>query len=261
MRRLPFSSITLLVPLAASGALAALAACGNNVVVGPGQTSTSSASSANSTGPGGAIAGTSESSSGASTTTSTSTMSSSGVLHGDCTSDADCAGGSCVALTPGGWAVCSHSYPQVTGCSTLPDDQCCKASDCMGTNAGCYESASGCGGPPPNPGNVCESDECTDDADCASLGPSICTPPGVFGSPVRTCMRSLCHTDEDCNPGGAGVCQPVVGPCCPVPLGLACVYPGNCSKTSDCSTNGSEGCTIDASEGDTMCSSGVVCPG
>jgi hypothetical protein len=223
---------------------ASLAACGGNVVVDHG-------------GAGGAGVG-------GSTASNSSASGAGGVCSkspGDCATDADCPGGSCAPLTPGGYRVCLDIPPPATSCST-PMDQCCSAADCP-NGAPCYSTdvITLCKGGPAMPiFNECVADACATDADClGGMAPQICAPAGAFGNPLRSCFRANCHTDADCTAAPCGACVTVSSTCCAVPAGLACVYPGGCRKDADCGAGNS--CQIDSSSGASHCVSGLPpCP-
>jgi hypothetical protein len=241
--------------LCLAGAVLA-AACGGNVAVdgtgtggktGAGGSSSSSSSSTSTSGTG--------------TSTGTGTGTSSGTSGGaplcDCKSAADCAGKPCVALTPGGYMVCEAPPPEATKCAppgTLPMDQCCASADCK--TGKCYLSTSlpQCSGPAMATYNECVSDACATDADCKNgTLPQICTPAGAFGFATRQCLAAYCHTDADCGAKAGGHCATVSQPCCSTPGGLACVYPGGCQKDTDCASDGSKHCQIDATSKQGVC--------
>jgi len=229
-----------------SFACVALIGCGGRVTL-----STSTTSSSGAGGQTGGSTGVSSSSGGGAS------------QHGDCASDADCAGKPCVALTPGGYRVCESAPPPAAGCGSVPGE-CCTTMDCMGPgNPGCYDDAALplCGGVRRPPGNACIGDDCEEDADC---GPqSICTPPRVLGRPNRACMAAFCHTDADCTRRLGGVCRPILNQCCSIPRGLACMYPGGCSGDDDCRPGDSSkvfDCMIDPSTGESACTQDFGCP-
>ena len=61
-------------------------------------------------------------------------------------------------------------------------------------------------------------------------------------------------------PGGA--CLLIENPCCNIPYGLPCVYPGGCTKDQDCATDFTKHCSIDDASGSAVCQSGGTgCPG
>jgi hypothetical protein len=221
-----------------------VAACGGNVQVG----STTGAGGQGTTG---------------STTTGSGGV---GGAPGDCASDADCAGGTCVPLAPGGYKVCVHLPGEALGCATPPGpipDQCCTSADC--SPGKCYRSSDTpyCGGIPMPEYNVCIADACTSDEGCIHDNPDpwICLPAGAFGNPARTCFTAFCRTNADCTAKGAGICAPIANPCCQVPQGLACVYTGGCTKDTDCASDGSQHCGIDGATGSSVCLPGFVgCP-
>jgi hypothetical protein len=111
--------------------------------------------------------------------------------------------------------------------------------------------------------NHCIVDSCTSDESCSGGAnqPTICAPAGAFGYPARRCFAALCHTNADCVDEPGGVCAPVAAPCCAVPSGLACVYPGGCRVDGDCSHDGSSHCEIDAAKKAGVCVMGpAACP-
>jgi hypothetical protein len=183
---------------------------------------------------------------------------------GECKTSADCGGGTCAPVTPGGYLVCLHLPPEVTSCvmPVSPSNQCCTSADCKQGKCYSTESLPYCGGPAMEIYNACMSDTCTTDADCvtnAGTLPEICVPAGAFGYPVRTCFTAYCHTSADCTAHPGGVCAPVSAPCCGTPAGLGCVYPGGCAKNADCGQGNS--CQLDPKTGSGVCSSGPVgCP-
>jgi len=249
MRFLTFS-------LAVAGAFC-LAACGNVIVDSSGTTG----SGAGTTGSGAGTTGTG----GSTTATGGSTTSGcGGSTAGDCQTDADCMGGTCAPLTPGGYLVCLDVAPPATSCAVpkTPMDQCCTSADCKGGKA-CYSTGvlTLClGGPPPEIYNACVSDQCQSDADCAAgTAPAICAPAGAFNYPLRECFTAYCRTDADCTAQPCGACVTVSQPCCGVPAGLACVYPGGCSKNADCGQGST--CQIDPAKGAGVCTTAqVICP-
>jgi len=251
--------------LAAFAALCvSAAACGGNVVSGTGAstTGTGAGTTGVTTDTGTGPTGTG----GTSTTTGpggASTGTGGSLPTGDCTSDADCNGGTCAPITPGGWLVCLNVPPQVTSCAMPnPNTQCCSSADCK--QGGCWSTLMlpYCGGPAQQDYNECMTDQCTSDVQCASdvgAPKPVCAPAGAFGEPVRFCFTGYCHTDADCTAKPGGVCRPVTGPCCSTPLGLGCVYPGGCATQADCGQGNS--CTLDTTSGTGTCVSGSQpCP-
>lgn len=149
---------------------------------------------------------------------------------GQCTSDADCAGGTCVEVAPG-IGVCVGTAEEATACSGTPDiDECCDSSEC--TEGACYLGpvTPYCGGPAMVAHNVCASDLCSSDADCAD---GVCLPAGAFSRPVRTCLPAGCTSDADCSAEAGGRCVLYYDPCCGSPS-LQCRYPGGCRTADDC---------------------------
>ncbi len=228
--------------------LATLIACGNAVTVLPGP------------GAGGATG--SGSTTGSTSGTSTSR---SGGAPGDCADDAGCMGGTCAPITPGGYKICRRKPPEATKCHMMGGipDQCCTSKDCKAGACYSFDQLPSCGGAFPAPYNSCVVDECQNDAGCATNdpGPRICLPAGAFGYPQRRCLTAYCKTDADCSAKPGGRCLPIANPCCAAALGLACVYPGGCSKDSDCGGNFDQHCAIDPPTKSASCKpGGVGCP-
>jgi hypothetical protein len=227
------------------------AACGGNVVDGTG--ASTAGTGASTTGTGASTTGT-----GASTTGTGG-----GSPAGDCTTDADCGTGTCAPLTPGGYLVCLDIPPAATSCSSpmSSQDQCCTSTDCKSGQA-CYSTGTlteCAGGPAIQIYNECVGDQCESDADCTGATPQICAPAGAFDYPMRACFTAYCHTDADCMAQPGGACVTVSQPCCDVPGGLACVYPGGCRKDTDCGDGNT--CEIDPTTGTGECMSGPApCP-
>ena len=154
---------------------------------------------------------------------------------GDCTSDDDCLGGTCVAVTPGGWHTCSSPIEETTVASSYPDmDECTTAMDC-GPGAGCYLSTFDLGGLMAY--NTCIGDECSTDDECGNN--HLCIPGGVWHLPRSKCILADCKTSEDCQ-GGVydGACAPTIDGCLGQPDGLAgfyCHYEyDGCISDADC---------------------------
>jgi hypothetical protein len=235
--------------------------CGGKVVVDAGSGgagASTTGTTATSTGAGGASStGTTATSTGAGGTCTNAPS-------GDCASDADCNGGTCSPIVPGGYLVCLDQVPQATSCTPPVNgmNQCCTSADCMQGKCYSTQSLPSCGGPARPLYNACVTDQCVADADCSSTGGAAsqaCLPAGAYGEPMRTCLPAFCHTDADCTAQPCGVCAPIVGPCCSTPTGLGCVYPGGCTKSSDCG-NGTS-CELDPKTGASSCvASGGVCP-
>lgn len=202
-----------------------------------GATSTSSSSSSTSTSTSASSSSSATSASSASSSTSTSAGGDAGLpLPGDCHADADCPGGACVPVTPGGFTVCQVPPVKATVCSS-PLDQCCAALPCPG-NVPCYAGplVPICAGVAMEPHNQCAVDQCTQDADCADG--QLCAPAGTLGLEIRACLPAGCKLDADCNVSPGGACAPVAEPCCGTIAGLYCVYPGGgCRKNADCPSN------------------------
>src|SRR6185437_5821899 len=138
-------------------------------------------------------------------------------------------------------------------------NQCCTTSDCT-AGAGCYPAGEiqACGGAFPGY-NICISDSCASDADCAKN--EICAPAGAFGYPKRQCFAADCKMDADCTAKPGGACVPIGGNhCCslPIPDGLGCGYPGNCAGGTSC-PSGQE-CRLDTTSGMASCQPTNPCP-
>lgn len=175
---------------------------------------------------------------------------------GDCASDADCPGGHCVAVTPGGFRVCLIPPTPAAACGSQLD-QCCPDQPCAGGEA-CLPSplVPLCVGIAMEPHNQCATDQCSDDKDCGAA--QICAPAGTLGRRIRACLPAGCKTDSDCTAGVGGVCAPVQEPCCNNVAGLYCRYPGTgCRKNGDCPST--QYC--DVSSGAAVCTTGSpLCP-
>jgi hypothetical protein len=242
----------------------ALFACGTTVTEQNGAGGASGAS----TGAGPATStGTGPSTTSGATTSSSSTSSTGagggggGRNSGDCNTDADCSGGTCVELTPGGFRTCEHTPQEATTCMPPDMDQCCDSAQCpMGGK--CFYVHGSCGGPAMVPGNQCENDQCHTDADCLPEDPSavgICAPAGTFGFDVRTCLVGSCKLDRDCKAEAGGKCEPIADPCCGAyARGLFCVYPDGCRTNNDCPGGY---CEADVQSGRGVCKPGSPpCP-
>jgi hypothetical protein len=184
-------------------------------------------------------------------------------VGGDCTGDAQCKGGHCLELTPGGYKVCAQVPPEATACMTMAQDKCCSSADCTGGGK-CYPSTDlggACAGPFMPPHNECVTEQCTKDADCAAVVsqvPTICAPAGTIGYPTRFCFIAYCRTNADCTAASGGRCATIGQPCCTTPAGLGCVYPGGCAQDSDCQSGS---CHLDEASGTGRCLPGVAgCP-
>ena len=170
---------------------------------------------------------------GGGSSTSTTTGAGGAGASGDCDLDADCPGGTCVEMTPGGWRVCSVPPDPATTCSQPGFDECCDTSECaMGT---CLTApvVPYCGGPQPLDNNVCAVDQCQSDAECGAG--AFCSSGPMLGRKVRACIPAACRLDSDCAAEAGGACVPVVEPCCGASAGLFCVYPSDgCRSDADC---------------------------
>ena len=242
-----FLTLSLAIPL-----VVCLAACGGNVITGTGGSTGAGAGTTGTTGT--HTTGTGTTGTGAGTTGAGG-----GPSHGDCKTDADCGTGKCAPITPGGYLVCLNIPPPATSCDSpmMPGDQCCSSADCK-SGQECYSSGvlvECAGGPAMEIYNECVGDQCESDADCAGgNAPQICAPVGAFGQPVHVCFTAYCHTDADCTAQAGGACVTVSQPCCSAPQGLACVYPGGCSKDADCGQDNT--CEIESENGTGECNPG-----
>src|SRR6185437_7740845 len=184
---------------------------------------------------------------------------------GDCQTDADCPGGPCVPLTPGGFLVCQEPPSQATSC-TGPLDQCCPDTKSYCPNGeGCYAGplVPACSGTPMPMHNQCGADQCEKDIDCAP--DQICGLAGTLGLEIRACVTAYCKIDADCEAYPGGVCAPVLDPCCSTSAGLYCVYSGHggCRSNADCSPTPNQPARYCApsSDGTATCQPGApVCP-
>ena len=229
---------------AALALCAAAVTCGGNVVVdGAGTTG-----AGDTTGTGGATG-----------TAGSGSTCGSPAAAGDCKTDAECGGGTCASITPGGYLVCLNVPPEATSCSPPTNsgmNQCCTTADCMHGKCWSTNVYPYCGGPAKQVYNECATDQCTNDGQCvpgATVPPQICAPAGFLGVPVRTCFTAFCRTDADCTAHPCGTCAPITGPCCSFPLGMGCVYPGGCAKNADCAQG--ESCLLDPMTGTARCTS------
>lgn len=174
---------------------------------------------------------------------------------GDCDVDADCPGGTCVALTPGGYRVCRTPPVEATTCGEPGIDQCCTSADC--TTGACYLGpiVRSCGGAVRLPFNECASDMCADDGDCGT--DQICAPAGTF-APVAYCVAGSCHHDADCTAEAGGECVVARDPCCSIPTGLVCAYASDgCRTSADCTMGY---CTNDGVRARCVNDGGPFCP-
>ncbi len=151
---------------------------------------------------------------------------------GDCRTNADCPGGTCVELVPGGYRVCQTPPTLATGCDPArPEDQCCTSADCAAGICVLGPAHRFCGGEVRNPFNECVLPECTSTADCHD---AVCAPAGTF-APMATCVAAACLHDTDCRDEAGGRCVVARDPCCGIPVGLVCSYPSDgCRTDADC---------------------------
>ena len=174
---------------------------------------------------------------------------------GDCNSNAECPGGRCVALTPGGYRVCQVAPVPATACDLSRPDACCSNADCT-SPAQCLLGpiVERCGGPVRLPFNECATDECRSNADCRE---GLCVPAGVTGSIAR-CITGSCRIDSDCSAEPGGHCILSTEPCCGTRGQMACRYPTRgCSTSADCPAGYCE-----VRDGRSVCVTGVgpICP-
>src|SRR5262249_30646036 len=141
--------------------------------------------------------------------TANSSASSSSGGSGSCQSDTDCPGGSCLALTPGGYRVCVVPPVQATTCTSSYDQCCPSTKNLCAAGAPCYAGplVPLCTGAPMAMHNQCGVDQCAKDLDCAPG--QICVPAGAFGFEIRACFDAYCKVDADCTAHAGGVCAPV----------------------------------------------------
>ncbi len=179
----------------------------------------------------------------------------------DCASDAECPGGQCVELAPGGYRVCATGHIEAQSCAIADPvpfpNECCQTSECA--EGYCVEGPwpQYCGGPAVQTYNYCAADECESAADCTNTPFGVCFPAGSYGYPTATCVTADCQVDSDCADEPGGKCLLVDSPCCLLPL-LTCVYAGGCRSLADC-PKGSESCH--AEDGRAICSGDrVLCP-
>ncbi|MBI4956185.1 MAG: hypothetical protein HY908_29470 [Myxococcales bacterium] len=165
-----------------------------------------------------------------------------GASEGDCASNADCPGTTCVAITPGGFKVCTDTVVEATSCPGSGFDECCDTSECASGLCLTAPLAPYCGGPQPLEYNVCATDACQSDADCPG---SVCLPAPMMSYQVRSCFYAQCKVSSDCAAEPGGVCAPVRDACCNGSVGLYCVYPSDgCRSGADCDAG--EYCLPDA---------------
>jgi hypothetical protein len=184
---------------------------------------------------GGAPAASGSSASGSSSSSATASSSStSGVVasSGECQADADCPGGTCVELTPGGYRVCRVTPQPITSCA--PGEMGCCNSNACPQGQRCFPPVGYCGGLV-GPMNRCLGDGCQADGDCDA---GVCAPAGDIGLFVNTCVATTgCRQNQDCVTKPGGVCRPIEDACCNDVFALFCWYPGDCTRKADCGGN------------------------
>lgn len=152
--------------------------------------------------------------------------------RGECDTNADCPGGTCVEIVAGGYRVCLDPPMSATRCDRPGEDQCCTSASCPhGTLCFLGPVHPICSGVVQLPANECAADECTHDSDCA---PGICVAAGIL-APVATCLDATCRHDGDCTAEVGGACILARDPCCALPVALVCAYPSDgCATNADC---------------------------
>ena len=178
---------------------------------------------------------------------------------GDCNPGDNCGKPQvCTEVTPGGFRECAGPPFEATMCDSMLDN-CCATEECPASEK-CLEAplAPKCGGPLQLKLNVCAADKCASDADCAAMGPAICTIAGTLDHKIRACLPVSCLKDVDCTAEPGGICAPVIEPCCTGVSGLYCVYPSDgCRSGADCPQDFHCGVT----SGRASCIAGTVaCP-
>ena len=177
---------------------------------------------------------------------------------GDCKADADCAGGKCVSLSPGGFRTCQVVVPLATTCNSS-SDECCTDGTQPCTTGRCVRGplAPRCGGLLTS-GNVCATLGCTTNADCNDN--ETCVLAGTLDHLSNSCVPGGCRLDSDCKASPGGKCESVTPNCCTGASGLFCVYPtGGCRRNSDCPGGH---CYIGADNATAACVTGNgFCPG
>ena len=178
---------------------------------------------------------------------------------GDCNGDADCAGGKCVSLSPGGFRTCQVVVPLATTCDS-GSDECCTDGTLPCVTGRCVRGALDphCGGALPVSANMCATLGCTTNADCNDN--ETCILAGTLDHLSNSCVPGGCRLDSDCKASPGGKCESVTPNCCSGALGLYCVYPtGGCRTNSDCPGGH---CFISADNVTAACVTGKgICPG
>jgi hypothetical protein len=158
---------------------------------------------------------------------------------GDCDASADCPGSTCIELSEGGFRVCKQVFEEALFCQDQVNgtDECCDSSTCQ--EGACFDSQQAepiCTGIPPIGHNVCASDDCSQDADCAAG--SICSQPGTFNSALRHCIPVSCTRDNECKDERDGSCAPIEDGCCGLTVTMACTYESDgCRSDDDCAVD------------------------
>lgn len=205
--------------------------------------SSATGGSSGSGGTGAGTGGSSGSGAAAGSAGSSGTAGAAGATHtGECSSDADCPGGTCkpVPNQPGGFWTCVYPAPEPT---TVPssnpsEDECTTSAQCD-PGCGCFlveEVYPGL----VEPHNRCQCDQCETDDDCADPDAEVCVPAGAFGLPKNLCVAAECKVDSDCANGTGGRCVAYRDVCSaldPGPLvGKYCHYEEDpCDGDADCS--------------------------
>ncbi|MEZ4223435.1 MAG: hypothetical protein R3B13_20985 [Polyangiaceae bacterium] len=159
----------------------------------------------------------------------------SGQNSGECSTDAECAPGVCVELSPGGYRVCKMPVVEATECTNPGLDTCCSTADCASGKCLASPLIQFCGGAEPQPSNSCAEDQCQSNAGCTREGRKVCVPAGALDYKVAGCMPVNCLLDGECTREPGGKCILLRDSCCGAARGLYCTYPSNgCRKDSDC---------------------------
>jgi hypothetical protein len=165
-----------------------------------------------------------------------------------CRNASECRSGACVSISDGFSACAVEHSPVSADAGSGAINECDTATPCP--SGACYTLAVAASNQC-SPGgfdirNVCLSDECSSDADCAAG--ERCSPPGVAGtsqltsSPQRLCLPATCKADADCTAKPGGVCGLVQAQCTGASVEnwgfrgaeVACVYPDGCTQLGDC---------------------------
>ena len=159
----------------------------------------------------------------------------------DCTTDQDCADGTCVAVpqaSDGARACQTDPTLWAHTCDTPgAAGECCGDEHCTDGSFGdgrCAAMEIGyCGGPQPPEENICRYDGCSSDADCGDQ--LACLPAGVLGSLTRDCIQANCESHDDCDDRAGGFCSLLYSSqTCPG-VKLGCTYSDSeCRRAQGC---------------------------